>query len=203
MSLVEATSAIILAGGSSSRMGRDKASLPFGAETMLERVVRLVRGEVDRVIVAGRAGQAVPGGVTLVVDDEDGLGPLPALVRALEEVDTPLTLVLACDMPLVEPAVIRKLLTLTDGVDAVVPSIDGHMMTTCAVLRTGPATEAAARSIASGERSLHAFFRRLESRVVADTQFRDVDPGLRSFVACNTPADYRRALILAGLAPAD
>lgn len=195
--------AIVLAGGSSHRMGRDKASLPFGAETMLERVVRLVRGHVDRVIVAGRAGQAVPDGVALVVDEEEGRGPLPALVRALASVETPLTLVLACDMPLLEPAVIRKLLTLIDGVDAVVPSIDGHMMTTCAVLRTDPAKEAAARSVASGERSLQALFRRLEPRVVPERDFREVDPALVSFVACNTPADYRKALALAGLETAD
>jgi molybdopterin-guanine dinucleotide biosynthesis protein A len=198
-----AISAIILAGGSSSRMGRDKASLPFGAETMLERVVRLVRGEADLVIVAGRAGQAVPDGVTLVVDEEEGRGPLPALVRALGLVETSLTLVLACDMPLIEPAVLGKLITLIDGVDAVVPSTDGHMMTTCAVLRTDPAREAAARSIADDERSLRAFLRRLEPRVAPENDFREVDPDLRSFVACNTPADYRQALVLAGLETAD
>lgn len=195
------TTAVVLAGGESHRMGRDKASLPFGAETMLERVVRLVRNEVDRVIVAGRTGQTVPDGVALVTDKEEGLGPLPALAEALESVDTPLTLVLACDMPLLKPAVVRRLIALVDSVEAVAPSVDGHLMTTCAVMRTARAKEAAARSAASDERSLQALLRRLDPRVVPEKDLRDVDPGMLSFVACNTLADYRRALILAGLRP--
>lgn len=196
-----ATSAIVLAGGDSTRMGRDKASLPFGTETMLERVVRLVRSEVDTVIVAGRAGQAVPGGVTLVADEEAGRGPLAALSDALESVDTALAFVVACDMPLLKPAVVRKLITLVGDANAVAPSIDGHLMTTCAVVKTAAARQTAAECAASGERSLRAFLRRLDPRIVPGKDLRDVDAGMLSFIACNTPADYRRALVLAGIRP--
>jgi len=195
------STAVVLAGGESNRMGHDKASLPFGPETMLERVVRLVRSETDGVIVAGRVGQAVPEGVTLLADTEEGRGPLTALAAALESVDTPLTFVLACDMPLLKPAVVRRLITLIGEGDAVAPSVDGHLMTTCAVMRTAEAREAAARCVASGERSLRALLRRLDPLVVPEKDLRDIDPGMLSFVACNTPEDYRRALVLAGLKP--
>ncbi len=198
-----AISAIVLAGGASNRMGRDKASLPFGPETLLARVVRIARGEVDHVIVAARPGQATPDGVDVVFDDEQGKGPLAALVGALARVESPLTLVLACDMPLLKPAVVQRLIASADGTEAVVPSVDGHWMMTCAVLRTAPAAAAATPLLASGARSLRALVGRLDTRAILEKDFRDVDPGMLSFVGCNTPAEYRRALILAGLRPED
>jgi molybdopterin-guanine dinucleotide biosynthesis protein A len=68
------TSAIVLCGGQSSRMGRDKASLPFGDETLLTRVIRLVSTVADDVVVVARKDQPVPavdraGRPTIVVRD--------------------------------------------------------------------------------------------------------------------------------------
>jgi molybdopterin-guanine dinucleotide biosynthesis protein A len=191
--------AIVLAGGESSRMGRDKASLPFGAETLLERVVRTIRDDVNGVIVAARPGQAVPGEVTVVFDEEKGAGPLLAVAAALALVETPLTIVLACDMPLLRPAVVRRLISLIGEADAAVPSVEGHWMTTCAVVRTARAIPAAAALAGAGERSLRALVNRLDTRTVSASAFRDVDPTLLSFVGCNTPEEYRRALAVAGL----
>lgn len=170
---------------------------------MLERVVRIIRSEVDGVIVAARPGQAVPADVTAVFDEKKSAGPLPALASSLKLVETPLALVLACDMPLLLPAVAERLKALIGTADAVLPSIDGRLMTTCALLRTARAVREADIVTATGDSSLRALIKRLDPRLVSANELRDVDPELRSFTSCNTPEEYHRALELTGLAHAD
>src|SRR5437764_15154428 len=81
---------IVLCGGQSKRMGRPKAWLPFGAELMLPRVVRLLGEAVAPLVVVAAPGQdvpALPPDVTIVRDEEKGRGPLQGLaagLRALE-----------------------------------------------------------------------------------------------------------------------
>src|SRR5438128_4376608 len=78
---------IILCGGQSKRMGRPKAWLPFGGETMLPRVVRLLSQVVAPVVVVAAPGQdlpALPAGVAVVRDEERGRGPLQGLAAGLK-----------------------------------------------------------------------------------------------------------------------
>ena len=97
--------AIILCGGRSSRMGQDKSALPFGDETMLGRVTRLAGSVAEHVIVAGRRDQ--PHSTTY--DAQEDQGPLAGLAAGLAASTTDLNVVVACDMPLVKPAVLRRL----------------------------------------------------------------------------------------------
>jgi molybdopterin-guanine dinucleotide biosynthesis protein A len=60
-------------------MGRDKASLPFGDEPLLLRVVRLAREVASEVLLVAREGQALPGGLDAVRDPAEGLGPLAGI----------------------------------------------------------------------------------------------------------------------------
>ena len=64
-------------------MGHDKASLPFGDETLLDRVLRLVATVADDIVLAAAPAQPVPAGVRVSRDATTGVGPLPALVAAL------------------------------------------------------------------------------------------------------------------------
>jgi molybdopterin-guanine dinucleotide biosynthesis protein A len=114
----------ILAGGKSTRMGRAKAliKLPTG-ETMIEHAVRVARQITDRVVVLGRE-ISMPEALEelTVLDDEkpDG-GPLAGLCSLLKHADPNWGLLLACDMPYIESAVIRRLLAQADPeTDAVV-----------------------------------------------------------------------------------
>ena len=77
---------IVLCGGRSSRMGRPKAWLPFGVETMLQRVVRILREVVEPVVVVAAPNQdvpALPAGVEIVHDEVEGKGPLAGLAAGL------------------------------------------------------------------------------------------------------------------------
>jgi molybdopterin-guanine dinucleotide biosynthesis protein A len=180
-------------------MGRPKATLPFGNETLLERVVRLVAPQVDDIVLAAGPGQQVPAGWHVVRDAAGGLGPLPALIGALSQIRHASAFVVACDTPLLQPAIIATLFELSEGWDACVPVVDGVEMTTCAVYRAGAVLAAERAQGAGPSSSLRGLLARLEVRTVDGDVLRRLDPDLLSFTPCNSPDEYRRALELAGL----
>jgi molybdopterin-guanine dinucleotide biosynthesis protein A len=197
--------AIVLAGGASRRMGRDKASLPFGPQTMLERVTDLIRPEVSEIVVSAGKDQTIPPGLRVVRDLASGAGPLSALATVLPIVaaESPagIAVVVACDMPLVRHTLIAGLSDRIGEADACVPLLDGRMVATCAVFRIGPSARAAVELVARGERRLGALPEALHTIFLGPHALRTLDPELLSFVACNTPEEYERALALARLGP--
>jgi len=193
-------SAVVLCGGRSSRMGRDKASLPFGPETLLARVVRVVLTVVGDVVVIGHTLQSMPEDVRVVTDPVKGLGPLAGLATGLAAVHGERALLLACDMPLLAPALMRRLLVLAGDADACVPLVDDVPMPTCAVYATRVLPRAQA-CLAGGTRSLRALLENVSVRWVAADELRDVDQDLVSFWDCDTPERYEAALTLAGFGP--
>ena len=208
-------SAIVLCGGRSTRMGRDKAALPFGDETLLARVVRLVGEIADDVVLVAREGQHLPGGTAegsgleswpragpaarVVRDPAEGLGPLAGIAAGRGLVRGPRALVVACDMPLLRPALARRLVGLAREVDALVPVVDGFPVPTCAVYAKAVA-ERARELVAARELRPRAFLERVETRFVPAEELHDVDPRLDSFRDCDTEEEYRAALRAAGLA---
>jgi molybdopterin-guanine dinucleotide biosynthesis protein A len=77
---------IVLCGGKSSRMGTSKALLPFGSETMLQRVVRLLGEVVAPIVVVAAVDQALPAlpqGTIVTRDEHEGRGPLEGLRAGL------------------------------------------------------------------------------------------------------------------------
>jgi len=180
-------------------MGRDKLSLPFGGETMLARVLRTVRQVAPDVVLVAREGQALPAtGLEAVRDPAEGLGPLAAIAVGLSSLHTDRAIVVACDMPLLRPAMLRRLLDLAEGRDACVPVLDGFAIPTCAVYRRELAT-LASELVAARQLSPAALLERVNARYVDAADLRDVDPALESFRDCNTPERYFEALRLAGL----
>jgi molybdopterin-guanine dinucleotide biosynthesis protein A len=168
---------------------------------MLERVVRRTREAVADVVVSAGPDQEIPAGLVVVRDGEAGAGPLVALARALPELPWDLTLVVACDMPLVEPRLLAALFDCLRDAEACVPQVDGTARPTCAVYRTVPAARAAAALVSEGERRLQALAGRLVTVVPPEATLLAVDPDLRSFIQCNTPDEYRRALTESGVRP--
>lgn len=175
-------------------MGADKASLPFGDETLLARAVRIVGDVADDVIVVARPEHATPPGIRVVHDPIADLGPLSGLAAGLSASTTALNIVMACDMPLIRPAVLRRLVELLGDAEICVAMVDGHASPLCAVYRSSVAG-VAQELLASGERRVMALLDRVETKRVEAAMFRDLDPDLESFVSCNTPEAYRQALV--------
>lgn len=175
-------------------MGRDKASLPFGDETILDRVLRCAATVADEIVVAAAPAQRVPDGYRVVRDEQTGAGPLPALIQAVRLVEAGRTFVLAGDLPLLRSEVLAFLVELSEGWEGAAPRIEGRRLATCAVFQTAALVLAADRFGDPRHRSLRDFIAGLRIRDVPASAFAAVDPGLLSFAPCNTPEEYRRAL---------
>jgi molybdopterin-guanine dinucleotide biosynthesis protein A len=122
-------SAVILAGGKSSRMGRDKAFLDLDGEPLLGRQIRVAReAGAAEVIVSGRRGVNYSGFQCPVVLDGvwDG-GPVAGILAGLEAAVWPLVMVLAVDMPCMCPAMLGRLLSQCDASRGAVPRVGGRL----------------------------------------------------------------------------
>lgn len=180
---------LILAGGRSRRMGRDKARLPAGDDTMVEHLVRRLAPVVDETIVAGGSLMPGPAAVRRIDDRYPGMGPLAGMHAGLLEAAHPLVWVVACDLPDVEPQLGALMRNLAVGVEAVVPCVGIEPEGVCAVYEQSVAPRIE-MLLQAGERRVRDLLVRLEVRYVTADELRLVDPELRSFRNINTPADY-------------
>ncbi len=90
---------VVLAGGRSSRMGRDKALIPYAGRTLLERALDILEPQVQELLVIGDPMKYGHVGPFVVADDIPGVGPLGGIVTAMRYASHDRLLVLACDMP--------------------------------------------------------------------------------------------------------
>jgi molybdopterin-guanine dinucleotide biosynthesis protein A len=196
--------ALILCGGKSSRMGRDKATLPFGPELMLERVIRLLSEAVDpqSIVVVAAPDQRLPELPTTVAvarDTQEFRGPLQGLATGLRNVGDRFDAVYAtaCDVPLLVPAFVDRMFQLLDEYDAAVPFDGQHHHSLAAVYRPRvlPHVEALLNSDRLRPRFL---FDLVRTREVPGDELRDVDPELATLDNLNRFDDYLAALAAAG-----
>jgi len=193
-------SLVILAGGLSRRMGRDKAALPAGHGTLIEHIARRLAPVVAETIVAGASGRHHLPGTTMVDDRYPGLGPLAGIHAGLLVARSPLVWVVGCDLPDVDPGLAALLCGLAGEVDAVVPRLDSEPQGVCAVYDRGLAPRIE-RLLAAGERRLKMLLAASKVRYVTPDELRPVDPELRSFRNINTPAEYRAWLLTQPASP--
>ena len=199
-----AITAIILAGGQSRRLGRDKAVEPFAGEPLLCRVIRRAAAGVNAgagdvvVVVAAARAAALPLAPEqrTAVDAFPGNGPLGGIYTGLEAARTEWSLVVACDLPLLSPPLLRYLAGLRHGVDAIAPVINGRPEPTHALYSRRCRPAIAAR-IQAGQLKAADLFDDVAVRYVDETEMRRFDPELRSFFNINRPADLACALELA------
>ena len=168
--------------------------MPFGDETMLARIARILRGVADAVIVVGKRDQHVPDGVTVVHDPIEDQGPLAGIAAGLAASTTDLNILVACDMPLINPIVLQRLLTMIGDDDACVAVVDGHASALCGVYRSRIASEAQAL-FDSGERRVMPLLDRITTKRVDAAAFRDIDPDLDTFLSVDTPEKFTQALL--------
>jgi molybdenum cofactor guanylyltransferase len=192
----------VLAGGKSTRMGTSKALLPFGPETMLQRVVRLLGTVVWPIVIVSAVGQELPDlpdGVIVTRDDREARGPLEGLragLRALPE-DVERAYVTGCDVPLLVPDFVTEMLALSDGYDVAVMEIDGfpHPLSAVYGRVTLPFVE---RLLARDQLRPVFLYDLVRTRKVQPAHI-TTDPTLQTLRNLNTREDYEQALREAGL----
>jgi molybdopterin-guanine dinucleotide biosynthesis protein A len=135
--------------------------------------------------------------VRFVPDIIPGQAALGGLYTALSAAACPLVIVVGCDMPFLNPALLRYLVTLAEGFDAVVPLLGDEPQPLHAVYAAA-SRDAAADQLRTGDLKLARFLGRLRVRFVPEADLKGVDPELRSFFNINTPADLELARAVAG-----
>ena len=132
-------SAIILAGGRSSRMGRPKAELPFAAGTMLDYIVAEMLRVFDDLVVAVAEPQAVCMGRHMARDRSKTASRiaarLSALEHALRKIEFDRAFVCSCDVPFVNGDLARRLCDMLGDDDVLIPHVDGKLQMLHAVYR--------------------------------------------------------------------
>ena len=192
---------IVLCGGKSTRMSSPKALLPFGPETMLQRVVRVLGGVVSPIVVVAAADQelpALPREVIVARDEREARGPLEGLRAGLTALprDVDAAYVTSCDVPLLVPGFVTQMLDLARGYDVAVMEIDGFTHPLSAVYRR--ATLPFVDDLLAHDRLRPVFlFDAVRTRRVRPEEMTS-DPELRTLRNLNTPADYQQALRDAG-----
>ncbi len=124
---------MVLTGGGSVRLGRDKATAVVAGRRMIDRVLDQIPSDVPVVVVGPDPQVSRP--VVVVREDPPGGGPAAAIGAGIAHVQTPLVAVIAADMPWGPPVAI-SLLPSVGADEAIVPVADGHRQPLCAVYRS-------------------------------------------------------------------
>ena len=188
-----AASALVLAGGRSSRMGRDKAVLPFGDATLIEHLLATLTPRFTDIVVVASPAQALPPLEARVVRDAIAYdGPAAGLAAGLRAMQNDVAFVTSCDGIGVHLPLVEFLLGEVTGHDAVLPVWDGRPQPLRAVYRR-TALAPLERQLALGDRRLLNLFDAIEVRHVGEDEIRRADAEGRSFVNLNNPEDYAEA----------
>lgn len=184
------TTGVVLAGGRSRRMGRDKALLELDGRPLIEWVIEDIAQVCSEVLVVAGEADRYPGlRVPVVVDRFPGVGVLGGLHAGLEAASYGLILAVGCDMPFLNSELLRAFVGWAEGVDVAilrrgeyVEPLHGAYRRTCI-----PAIEDVIRR---GERRIVSFFPQVEVRYVTPEEAKRFDPQLRSFRNINTPEEW-------------
>ena len=193
-------SCVVLAGGQSRRLGRDKVVEPVGGQPLISRVVQRISPLCDEVlvVVADQArGAALPlgRGCRIVVDRYPGAGSLGGIFSGLDAADTSWALAVACDMPFLNLDLLRRMLSLREGFDAVVPVIKGRPEPTHSLYSKDCLPFIEPRLV-SRDLKISGFYNDVRVKYLPEEEVRSLDPECLSFFNVNTPQDLEKALAL-------
>ena len=186
------STAVILAGGKSTRMGRDKLALPFDGKTLLESAIARFRAEFDRVCLSvSDAGRYPEISIERLVDVLPGAGPLSGLHAALSCLRTDGVFLVAADLPFSSPLAALKIIELCGPHDACLIRLpDGKLEPLFAYYRS-TLLPACADAIASGDYRMTELLSRANARYVSTGELGGLWDD-RLIVNINSPEQYER-----------
>ena len=183
------TVGVILAGGRATRMGRDKALVPFRGEPMIDHVARSLSTAGLDVLVVGR-NDPIGGLATIADDGPAGRGPMAGMVTGLRAGGGRDIFLVAVDQPLLRAETVAQIVAAPG--DAVVPMADGHPQVTCALYRTA-CLAAALAALDRKEMKLRRMLDRVNANYLdADTWQQWGEDG-RSWLSLDTPEAVQAA----------
>lgn len=186
---------ILLAGGKSRRMGEDKRFLLVGEQSLFERTLAVLQSIFQTVcVVIAQDSPPLEAEVPVFRDLVAGCGSLGGLYTGLKQAHTEYVFVVACDMPFLNPILVRYMVSLRDKTDIVMVRLEQGLQPTHALYsrRCLPVMEGMlhARQLKIQDLATH---QSLHTRLVAESELRKIDHEGLSFINVNTPADLDAA----------
>lgn len=188
----------ILAGGASSRMGTDKATLRLSGLTFVERVAAALGSITDSLSVVSSAHAAGELSLPVVPDLFARRGAIGGIHAALKSCRAPWAAIVSCDLPFVTGGLLARLSSLRgEAFDAVAPlQPDGRQQPLCALYSRDACLKVAEELILAGELRPRALLKRVRTRWVAFEELADLPGSDLFFRNVNTPEDYEQARLI-------
>ncbi len=188
------TTGLILAGGASRRMGRNKALIEWDGQPQIARVASALRPVTfEQLIIANDPEPYQFLHLPIIPDIEPGWGPLMGLYSGLRAAKGAWAILVAVDMPFLTSAFLQGLLAMAPGYDVVIPEVQDKLHPLCAVYRRDTCLPAIEAVIKQGQRRLIAFHDLVKVRRVDEATLRTISPDLRELININTPEELRQA----------
>ncbi|MFZ5590664.1 MAG: molybdenum cofactor guanylyltransferase [Bacillota bacterium] len=187
---LQSITGVILAGGQSRRMGRNKATLTVQQQSLLEIMLNKLRSVFQHVVLSGSQAAAYHTGLPVIDDFFPGCGPLAGIHAALKLCAGRGVFVIGCDMPLVPAELIRYICNFSNF-DLVVPRVGDYLEPLCAFYHRSclPFIE---QALNQGRYKITGFFPRVRARYLTAEEISRFAPPDRAFFNINTPADWDR-----------
>lgn len=182
---------IILVGGKSRRMGRDKAFLEVEGKPLFEIILELFRESFERVLLVGNRAERFAGYGLPVVPDLYPGSSLGGLYTGLHESETDHVFVSSCDLPFPSAEVLRYLCSLKEGFDAVVPSTKYGYEPLFALYSKNCLAPIKAL-LDRGEFCAYAYYPEIRVRYVPPEELAPLDRDGRAFINVNTPEEFAK-----------
>jgi molybdopterin-guanine dinucleotide biosynthesis protein A len=203
---IEDVTGVVLAGGRSSRYGKNKALAELDHVPLIERVLQVMGAIFHHVVmITNTPDEYAHLRIPMAQDVIRGLGPLGGIYTGLKVIPDRTGFFVACDMPFLNPDLIRHMVAIRDDFDVVVPRISGKIEALHGVY--GKRCLAGIEGlIRSGTYQIFRFFSSVSVRFVDEDEVRRWDPDLTSFLNINTPDELRRLARSGsgqGIAPGD
>jgi molybdopterin-guanine dinucleotide biosynthesis protein A len=178
---------VILAGGKSSRYGKNKALVEIEGISLIERVTAVMQSLFQHlIIITNTPDEYAHLKLPMQEDLIKGLGPLGGIFTALMSITDVAGFFVACDMPFLNPGLIRYMVDVKENFDAVVPRIHGNIEAIHA-LYSKRCLPNIRRLIDARQYQVFRFFPDISVRYVDENEIRRFDPDLRSFFNINEP----------------
>ncbi len=176
-------------------MGRSKALLTLGGETFLARIVRILKSQVENVVVVASLDQDLPPlstEIRIVCDSVPEGGPLQGLRDGLRAIPTENDRVVltGCDTPLMAPELIQLFDVVIGSKEAAIALVNDFRQPFPGIYRVAPTLAIVERLLEMGRSGLRDLLERLDLQIVPDDAIRRFDPEFLSFWNINTPTDY-------------
>jgi molybdopterin-guanine dinucleotide biosynthesis protein A len=188
-------SVAIIAGGQSSRMGSDKSFVELAGQPIIKHVMERVAnlGQRETILISNRMAAYSNLGLPMFSDVLPKKGSLGGIYTAIYRSQQPHTLVVACDMPLLNTDLLRYMVGLLDEqTDVIVPTVDGYPQGLHAIYGKA-CLDPIRQRLEADNLKVIGFYGDVQVRYIDEAEYTPYDPHGYSFFNVNTPEDLERA----------